>query len=209
MSEVLADEAEVPTIRPPLQARSREAWDRILDAGRSLLEEGGPAEVTIAKVCARASVTPTAIYARVDGITGLFWAIYEHGLAEVRADEARALAAAEREPAGSRARVVAVVRAMVATFETHAAFLGPIIRYSANDDLIRSRGSQSSMVLIDDVTELLSAFGTVPARDTAKMLHEARIIRMLYGPQWLSAEPESREAFTERCLAMALARLAP
>lgn len=196
-----------PSVRPPLQARSREAWDRILDTGRALLEEGGPAAVTIAAVCARAEVAPTAIYARVDGIGGLFWAIYEHGLAEVRADDARALAAALDAPIGSLARVTAVVDGLAATFEEHAAFLGPIIRYSATDDLMRARGSQTSIAIIDEIAALLDGFDDTAARDTARMLHEARIIRALYGPQWLSHEPESSAAFAERCLGMARARL--
>ena len=51
-------------IRPPLQRRSREAWTRVLDAGVTLLEEGGYEAFTIAAVCASARVPPRAIYAR-------------------------------------------------------------------------------------------------------------------------------------------------
>lgn len=196
-----------PVIRPPQQARSKEAWERILESGRALLEEGGPAAVSIAAVCARAEVTPTAIYARVDGIGGLFWAIYEHGLAEVRADDARVLEAARLAPPASDERIVAVVQGLVDTFEQHAQFLGPIVRYSATDDLMRARGSQTSLEIVTDVASLFDGFDATAARDTARMLHEARIIRALYGPQWLSEEPESASAFTERCLALAQARL--
>ena len=196
-----------PTIRPPQQARSRVAWERILDAGTGLLAEGGPQAVTIAAVCARAEVNPTAIYARVDGIAGLFGAIYEHGLSAVRADEARGLAAAAECAPGTGERVRAVVESLVATFEAHGAFLGPIVRYSASDELIQGRGSQTSADLIDQVAALLVEFGQPGAEDTARMLHEARVVRAMYGPRWARQEPESVEEFTERCLAMALARL--
>ena len=53
-------------VRPPKQQRSREAWNRVLDAGVAILEDGGYDAFTIAAVCERAAVAPTAIYARTD-----------------------------------------------------------------------------------------------------------------------------------------------
>ena len=73
-------------VRPPLQRRSREAWQRVLDAGVELLEEGGYPAFTIAAVCDRAQVAPRALYTRVDTKDALFLAVYEHGIARVRAD---------------------------------------------------------------------------------------------------------------------------
>ena len=75
-------------VRPPLQRRSREAWQRVLDAGVELLEEGGYPAFTIAAVCDRAQVAPRALYTRVDTKDALFLAVYEHGIARVRADHA-------------------------------------------------------------------------------------------------------------------------
>ena len=51
-------------VRPPKQERSRAAWNRVLDAGVAILEDGGHDAFTIAAVCDRAGVAPTAIYAR-------------------------------------------------------------------------------------------------------------------------------------------------
>ena len=53
-------------VRPPKQRRSREAWNRVLDAGVAILEDGGYDAFTIAAVCERARVAPPAIYARTD-----------------------------------------------------------------------------------------------------------------------------------------------
>ena len=69
-------------VRPPKQQRSREAWNRVLDAGVAILEDGGYDAFTIAAVCERASVAPTAIYARTTSKDALFLAVYEHGIAE-------------------------------------------------------------------------------------------------------------------------------
>ena len=49
--------AESLEIRPPVQRRSREAWERVLNAGVELLEEGGYDAFTIAAVCDRLILT--------------------------------------------------------------------------------------------------------------------------------------------------------
>ena len=74
-------------VRPPKQRRSREAWDRVLDAGVAVLEDGGYDAFTIAAVCERAQVAPTAIYARTTSKDALFLAVYEHGIARLRAEQ--------------------------------------------------------------------------------------------------------------------------
>src|SRR3954464_9446913 len=76
------------TIRPPLQQRSRETWARVLDAGVAILETGGYEAFTIAAVCEGAQVAPRVIYSRADSKDVLFLAVYEHGIARVRADQA-------------------------------------------------------------------------------------------------------------------------
>src|SRR4051794_5768169 len=74
-------------VRPPKQRRSREAWNRVLDAGVALLEDGGYDAFTIAAVCERAQVAPTALYARTTSKDALFLAVYEHGIARLRAEQ--------------------------------------------------------------------------------------------------------------------------
>src|SRR5579872_1408612 len=74
------------TIRPPQQERSRRAWARVLDAGVALLEEAGYEGFTIAAVCDRAQVPPRAVYDRAPSKDALFLAVYEHGMARIRAD---------------------------------------------------------------------------------------------------------------------------
>jgi AcrR family transcriptional regulator len=73
------------TIRPPRQERSRRVWDRVLDAGVAPLEEDGYEGFTIAAVCERAQVPPRAVYDRAPSKDALFPAVYEHGMARIRA----------------------------------------------------------------------------------------------------------------------------
>src|ERR1700712_4085432 len=74
-------------VRPPKQQRSREAWNRVLDAGVAILEDDGYDAFTIASVCQRARVAPTAIYARTTSKDALFLAVYEHGISRLRAEQ--------------------------------------------------------------------------------------------------------------------------
>lgn len=53
--------------RPPLQARSRRTLARMVDAGLELLAEGGPENVTIQNVVARARTSVGSFYARFAG----------------------------------------------------------------------------------------------------------------------------------------------
>lgn len=53
-----------------------------------LLETGGYEAFTIAAVCDRAQVAPRALYEWADSEDALFLAVYEHGVARVRADQA-------------------------------------------------------------------------------------------------------------------------
>lgn len=52
-----------------------------------ILEERGRETLTVAAACRRARVAPTAPYARIDGIAGLFWAIYEREMAHAAAPQ--------------------------------------------------------------------------------------------------------------------------
>lgn len=196
-------------VRPPMQERSREAWDRILEAALEILVTEGRPALTIAAVCRRAKVAPTAIYARVDGIAGLFWALYEAEMEHVYATQEGLFQEAELSAAGSPARIEAVVRAVAVTFRDHDAFLHPIINYSASDPVLRARGAETSLVLLTRLCELLGEGIEDPtAYDTARMIQQECILRSMYGDTWLSPRPEGFDHFVARLGRMARARFA-
>ena len=51
-------------VRPPKQRRSRESYERVLDAAHTLLEENGFEGFTVQEVAARSDVSVGAIYER-------------------------------------------------------------------------------------------------------------------------------------------------
>ncbi|MDO6966150.1 TetR/AcrR family transcriptional regulator [Rhizobium alvei] len=128
-------------IHPPQQERTQASWERILEAGLRLLEEEGYDGFTIAAICARANVSPTAIYARVRTKKALFLAVFEHGFGAVR-----------QETEATRARLKgsspdAVIRGAVAaialTTFAHQRFHRPVILRAEIDDEIALRTRQA------------------------------------------------------------------
>jgi AcrR family transcriptional regulator len=194
-------------IRPPLQERSRQSWESILDAGTWILVHEGRDALTIGNVCERAGVAATAIYRRVDGLSGLFWAIYDRGMAQIISTYHAELDRAATFTEGTRARVEGVVRAVAETHERHAEFLHPIINYSTTDPDLRERGSRESLELVALVAELLPSPDDDASWDVARFLHQECTFRAMNGDSWLSRHAESYEAFVTRLTRMALTRL--
>jgi AcrR family transcriptional regulator len=191
-------------IRPPVQRRSREAWNRVLNAGVQLLEEGGYDAFTIAAVCDRAQVAPRALYARADSKDALFLAVYEHGLARVRADQA-VLTDEERWgdlPPDQLA--VQVVSEVAAIFFRHAAFLRAVVLISGVHAEVYRRGASYSRQLGDQVTSLLLRARDAidnPDPETAvraafNAVFAALVLRIAYGPAF-AGPPTDEQTFLQ------------
>lgn len=181
-------------IRPPRQRRSREAWQRVLDAGTALVEEGGSEAFTIAAVCERAGVAPRFLYARADTKDALFLAVYEHGLAKVRADQ-DALRDRSRWHDMALDEIVGQVVARVAgIFLAHRAFLRAIVLVSGLHEEINRRGAHYAQELGDEFCAvLLCARAQIdhPDPDTAVRLafnavFSSLVVRVAYGPAFAS-----------------------
>jgi AcrR family transcriptional regulator len=190
-------------VRPPRQQRSREAWNRVLDAGVALLEDGGYDAFTIAALCERAAVAPTAIYARATSKDALFLAVYEHGIARLRADQ-HVFADDDRWAGLAPADLVRdAVGEMVGISLRHQRFLGAIVLLSAAHAEVQRRGDRYARELGDGFAAVVlrardaithpdpeaavrSCFGTVFA---------AAMIRVAYGPAFATPSPVDDDAF--------------
>jgi AcrR family transcriptional regulator len=193
--------AESLEIRPPLQTRSREAWTRVLDAGVALLEEGGYDAFTIAAVCDRAQVAPTAIYARADTKDAVFLAVYEHGMARVRADQAVLTDEARWSglPPDQLARQA--VGEVAGIFRRHAALLRSVVLISGVHPEVYRRGASYTQDLGDQFAALLrrvEAQIDQPDPDAAvraafNAVFSTLVLRTAYGPAFASptADDES------------------
>jgi AcrR family transcriptional regulator len=190
-------------VRPPKQQRSRESWNRVLDAGVAILEDSGYDALTIAAVCERAQVAPPTIYARTTSKDALFLAIYEHGISRLTAEQA-VFADTVRWAGLSPADLVrAAVAEMVGISLRHRRFLGAVVLISAAHAEVRRRGSGHSQ-------ELGKRFARVVLRARAEISHadpEAAVescfgmvsatstIRVAYGPAFATPDPVDDDAF--------------
>ncbi|CAN5238244.1 hypothetical protein BH09ACT12_BH09ACT12_34640 [soil metagenome] len=176
-------------VREPRQRRTREQWDRVLDAGVLLLEEGGYEAFTIEALCARAGVPPRALYARAATKDALFLAVYEYGMSRVLASE-HVFDDAERWELDDDRRVEQAVRSLVQVFVDHAAFLRSIVLISGAHPEVQRRGAAYRSAL---GTRFVAALGPVEDGDRAgsavverefcfSSVFSAMVVRTAYGP---------------------------
>ena len=190
-------------VRPPRQQRSREAWQRVLDAGVAILEGGGYDAFTIAAVCERARVAPPAIYARTAGKDALFLAVYEHGIAGLTAEQRVFDDAARWAGLAPDALVRAAVAELVGIPLRHQPFLRAVVLISAAHAEVQRRGSRYGRALGDQFVEVLRpAMDAVahadperPVRACFESTFAATIIRVAYGPDFASAAPRTDDEF--------------
>lgn len=200
------------TVRPPLQQRSRQTWERTLAAGVELLREGGHDAFTIAAVCERAGVPPRAIYARVDTKEALFLAVYEHGLAQVR-EHIQQLFDGLPVSGDSPGHLVGeVVHGIAGVFYRHEAFLKPVLLLSSTHPEVHRRGSAYSQELGENfVVALRRLVPQVQHEDPVEalrfcfgLIHSAVVMRTMYGPGF--AVPAVSQKQFQDSLAEAAAR---
>jgi AcrR family transcriptional regulator len=191
-------------VRPPKQQRSREAWNRVLDAGVAILEDGGYDAFTIAAVCERAAVAPTAIYARTTSKDALFLAVYEHGIAEV-VSEQEVFADGDRWAGLSPAELIrTAVAEMVGISLRHQRFLGSIVLISAAHEEVARRGSRYAEHLGDGFTQVVLGAGDAirhgdpeaAVRACFGTVFATTIIRVAYGPAFATSSPVDDNTFT-------------
>jgi AcrR family transcriptional regulator len=202
--------ADALRIRPPLQQRSREAWTRVLDAGVSLLEQGGYEAFTIAAVCKRANVAPRAIYDRAASKDALFLAVYEHGIQRVR-DENKKFTDDTRWRGLTAPELLGrAVRELAGIFHRHAAFLRPVMLISGMHPEIYRRGTRYSREVGDQFTTLLlRAHKQIDQPDPTaasyalfNTVFSALVLRTMYGPGF-AAPADDDETFITALSTMA------
>jgi AcrR family transcriptional regulator len=211
MTDPAPDLPDHLTIRPPLQERSRRAWARVLDAGVTLLEEAGYEGFTIAAVCERAQVAPRAVYDRAPSKDALFLAVYEHGMARIKADHEIFSDPAHWTGLDAAGLIEAAVRELAMMFGRHQALLRSVVLISGVHPEIYRRGSGYSRELGDLFTALLRPVAPQiahPGTDVDTVLRSwfttvfsALVIRVAYGPGF-AADPVDDATYTSQLVRM-------
>ena len=133
-----------PTVRPPKQRRSRESFERVLDAARQLLEENGFDGFTVQEVAARANVSVGAIYERFGNKETLLHTVHAR-LMETIAQFVDGQQAPV--PADVGELIDTLVGRVAATMSAHHAILRAFMHLAALDAVIAERGSLEIIAL--------------------------------------------------------------
>jgi len=131
-------------IRPPLQRRSRESFERVLQAGAELLEEGGYEAFTLQEVSRRSGVSVGAIYGRASSKDALILAIHDRQMERMGAENERMQRAADREGLEPRELVEALVFEAASIMLGNAGLLRVFMHRAVVDGEIWRRGSERS-----------------------------------------------------------------
>lgn len=199
-------DAATHTVRPPRQERTRLAWERVLEAGLTLLETGGLDAVTITDVCRLGRISPPSLYARVDGRSGLIAAIYEHGMQRIHVEE-QGLMATVDAAAPLEQRLPAVIATTAQVFHRQRALMRPIVAASIQDEHIHRRGVEEAVRVQKEIVRILALPGDAGA-DIAAMVFAECVFRTAYGDQYTARGAETEAEFVARLTRMAHARAA-
>jgi AcrR family transcriptional regulator len=131
-----------PLIRPPLQRRSQESLERVLQAGADLLREVGYEGFTLQEVSARSEVSVGSIYARAASKEALILAISDRETERMAQENLRIERASRREDLQGRALVEALVHELATTVLGNADTLRVFMHRAVVDQNFWDRGSQ-------------------------------------------------------------------
>jgi len=203
--------APEPLIRPPLQRRSQESLERVLEAGLEVLQEQGFDGFTLQEVSQRAGVSIGSIYARVASREALIMAIYERAMAWV--DEQDDFDRdAVREDLSPRERIETIVADLANIMLEHAAILRVFMRQAPLSDEIWQRGAETSQetagrfmrAILERREEIRHPEPDLAVDVAFRMVYCTIARRITHGPNFESARSISETALV-RELAQAVA----
>jgi len=177
------------TVRPPKQRRSRESYERVLDAAHALLEENGFEGFTAQEVAARSGVSIGAIYERFGNKEALLQEVHARLMdSMLEAGEAAGDPAAGM--ADAAAAVTAAVTAMARIMNDNRKALRAFMHLGAVDEVISARGSKASIALSKTFKRALKPYAAEfrhPEPDMAldvafRIAYSTLARQVMYGP---------------------------
>lgn len=145
--------------RAPKQGRSRQSFERIIEATIESLRERPYDQITLAEICQRAGVSTGALYGRVTGKDELLRAVqvqFLERLGEQFTDEAQRIAT---QAHGLAEVVPAVVSGLGRLLKENASVLRSFMLRSSADEVIAAAGRKAAETNHAKFSRLLAACG--------------------------------------------------
>ncbi|MDR6639472.1 TetR/AcrR family transcriptional regulator [Paenarthrobacter nitroguajacolicus] len=143
--------------REPKQARSRQSFEKTIEAALALLQERGSDEFTLADVSARSGVSIGSIYARFQGKDELIRVAHGRKMDDIDAVSNHLFASLSISPgAGLELVVRAAVDWTIEVLRRYADILRPFMLRATQDETISNRGAASHAVLARNFSAVLN-----------------------------------------------------
>ncbi len=157
------------------------------------MAESGWNGLTIAEVCRRAGVSAPSIYARVDGKAGLFLAVHERLLAEMRTTEDQLIHEHVADHRSAEDAAAAAARVIAGVFDIHGRALRSLIDRSAHDPQMLARGGAASRQLLARLAQ------GIPLEERSswtvlRAVYAECVMRLMYGPSLLKSSGDIVDA---------------
>ena len=127
--------------KAPVQARSVESMNRMLDAGEQLFYEGGSPALTLEAVIERSQTSTGSFYARFGDMHGFLEAMHERVLGMIVAETLPVLAKAASEP-DLESALITYCRGAFDMVDRHRAPLYFFVVGNSQDKVFRAMGAQ-------------------------------------------------------------------
>lgn len=129
--------------RAPKQRRSRESYDRMVEAAIDLMKEGGIAALTLSAVSRRSRVSIGSIYCRVDSKEALVREVQAVVLQQMEREFALLVNRVRRRQLPLRELVPAIVWELANYLRRHAQLLAAFMQQADRDPLVEEVGRKS------------------------------------------------------------------
>jgi AcrR family transcriptional regulator len=129
--------------RAPKQTRSKQSFDRVIDAATQILAERGFAGLTLTQVSRQSRVSIGSIYCRVDSKEDLIRAVQARALKEMDHEFAMLVNRVRRKSLPLRALVPTMVRELALYLRRHAALLRAFMQQATHDSVVETVGKKS------------------------------------------------------------------
>ena len=147
------------TYREPKQARSRESFEKTIEAALALLQERGNDELTLAEVSSRSGVSIGSIYARFDGKDRLLSVAHDRKMDDIDAVSEHLFAPLPLRPAAELQDVAReAIDQVIAVLVRYADILRPFMLRATHDPAISRRGIASHAALDGHFCRVLASW---------------------------------------------------
>jgi len=181
-------------VRQPKQERSRQSFDRAVEAAMSLMVERRSGAITIAEVAARSGVSTGSIYARVASKEDLIRVAHARLMNRLALETDRALGIQAAPDEDLQVVVGRSVSALAELLRRHSEELAPFMRLAHSDPVIASGGKIAHEGMVSAFSKALLAAGpaiTRPDPDAAVAWSCAVVYSVLARELGLGSDPEA------------------